>query len=126
MPKVWQRLIFCLILFVGVGCQTNLLKPLADPDDDPKLSLQGSPHDVREEVLRHVPPGTPVDNAKSTLEKQGFRCTYMRMKEDGVYLYAEPGETLKSEMDDPCGLILPYSTVDGVMDVQICTRPIAP
>ena len=125
MPKVWRTLFYSLLLVFAVGCQTNLLKPVADAPDDAKLSLHGPRDVVREEVLRHVPPGTPVDNAKTALEKQGFRCTYMRMKEEGVYLYAEPGETIKSEMADPCNLILPY-TADGVMDVQICSHPISP
>jgi hypothetical protein len=65
---------------------------------------------VKQAVLRHVPPGTPLDQAKAILEEQGFTCRqydqltgcfYPQALTDGINLSSEAHTRLGKQRDHP-------------------------
>lgn len=113
-------------LALMVGCQTGLLQPAPAPEQEPVvMDLRGDSEQVRTNVLEQIPQGTSVQTAKETLEQNGFKCAYLRTKDEGVYLYGELTDAARQEVDHPFSLLLPY-TPEGISDVQISSVPIGP
>lgn len=54
--------------------------------DDGMQLLEDGPS-MREEILRHVPIGTPKDRAREIMERNGFACSIQLNKDHQPYLF---------------------------------------
>ena len=126
MLKVWRTCAYYACLFLLAGCQAGFFQP-ATPQSDANVTmdLNGDDEAIRTTVLHHIPQGTPVNEAKETLEQNGFKCSYLRTKDDGVYLYGELSDAGRQQVEHPFSLLLAY-TPEGITDVKISSVPVGP
>lgn len=124
MKQPWIPLQLAIISLAVAGC--HLGTPTAcevDPSAERLALNEGSHDEIRDAVLRRVPAGTSFDDAKSALEAEGFRCSYLR-QHNAVFLYARPTEEAAALASEPMALLLPL-VHQRVSDVQVLDRPLA-
>jgi hypothetical protein len=95
------------VFFAGCGTSSNFLTSAQ------RMELHTDEAAMRAEVLQHVQPGMPVEEAKRTMERHGFKCSY---GQDDWLRFWEKDEWLRFwEGDDPaaqycliCSRFVPY------------------
>lgn len=122
MTSIWARALSALVWLVLAGCQAGAPKvEESDLPDKPLALERGSPEEMRYAALERIPVGTTLEDAKTLLEQQGFRCSYVR-EQDDVFLYARPKPTT-AEIDESISLL--FSLVNRrVSDVQVIDGPL--
>jgi len=123
MKQPWLQLLLALLLLTVAGCQAGV--PTACDVEPPAARLasnEGTHDEIRDAVLRRVPAGTTFDEAKTALEAEGFRCSYLR-QHNAVFLYARPTEEAAVDASEPIALLLPL-VHQRVSDVQVLDRPL--
>src|SRR5579872_6726528 len=97
------------------GCQGLPDRPALAPPPKPRHTVslfeESEPDNeaLRRVVLRHVPPGTPVDQARSALEGQGFIC----QAADGKSPFWHEGLV-------PQGVYLPFAVETRLRHLRDC------
>ncbi|MBX3411616.1 MAG: hypothetical protein KF708_02770 [Pirellulales bacterium] len=123
MMHPWKPLSLAVLILTFCGCQAGVPTACDVQPADARLATNEGTHDeIREAVLRRVPTGTSYDDAKSALEAEGFRCSYLR-QHNAVFLYARPTEEVVSLTSEPISLLLPL-VHQRVSDVQVLDRPL--
>ena len=123
MNQPWTILLLAALALTFTGCQSAT--PMAcdvDPNAARLASNEGTHDEIRDAVLERVPTGTSFDDAKTALEAEGFRCSYLR-QHNAVFLYARPTEEAASATSEPMALLLPL-VHQRVSDVQVLDRPL--
>jgi hypothetical protein len=76
---MWRALLFGCFAFL-VGCQGVPVQLALPPNPKPQPAIvlfeeiEPNREAVKQAVLRHLPPGTPVERAQAMLQEQGFTC----------------------------------------------------
>lgn len=123
MKQPWTFLLLAALALTVTGCQAGV--PTAcevDPNAARLASNEGTHDEIRDAVLRRVPTGTTFDDAKTALEAEGFRCSYLR-QHNAVFLYARPTEEAAASTSEPMALLLPL-VHQRVSDVRVLDRPL--
>lgn len=124
MQQPWITLPLAALALTLAGCQSGVPTACEVDPTAQRLALNEGSHDeIRDAVLQRVPAGTTYDDAKSALEAEGFRCSYLR-QHDAVFLYARPTEEAAAAASEPMALLLPL-VHQRVSDVQVLDRPLA-
>lgn len=80
---------------------------------------------MRAELLRFVPVGTPVDEARRTMQRAGFECSTAVDDRLGPYLYCQASRRWKWPVYRHWSIKLSYDE-RGVTDAKVTTGLVGP
>lgn len=80
-----RTLLIAIACIAAAGCRSTADPPSTAPDPLPAIEVQADTELTRQEILRFIPVGTPIDEAQRIMEHNQFECTL----EPGVRLYCD-------------------------------------
>lgn len=99
-----------LIVFL-IGCQTGRTMNSIKLTDNEYLTTQ--------EILRHVPAGSSVNDAKHLMEKNGFECSF-EGDTKGTYLYCDIHKSMDPLVTRRWQVIIRYQN-ENVTSISVTT-----
>ena len=106
------RFHYCLLLIALIaGCVTNRSAPAIHLTEDAEVTTQ--------EILKHIPVGSSIENAERVMLQEGFECSH-ELDSKGTYLYCDIQKNEKAPVSRRWQIIIRYQE-SKVRSVSVTT-----